>query len=115
MKILAIDTSGKICSASVMEEGKILKTISNESEREHSQTLMPTIKKLLDELNLTIDDIDLLSCSRGPGSFTGIRVGMATIKALSDAKNIPIAGVDTLKALAYSTMIKKWKCLFCSI
>ena len=109
MKILAIDTSGKICSVSVMENREILKTKYNKSEREHSQTLMPTIKETLDELKLTIDDIDLLSCSRGPGSFTGIRVGMATIKALSDAKNIPIAGVDTLKALAYSAIIKKGK------
>ncbi len=109
MKILSIDTSGKICSVSVMENEKILKTISNSSEREHSQTLMPTINNILEELNLKIDDINLLSCSRGPGSFTGIRVGMATIKALSDAKNIPIAGVDTLKALAYSVIRKKGK------
>ena len=109
MKILAIDTSGKVCSVAVTEDGKILKEVSINSEKEHSQTLMPKIEELLNDLNLKLDAINLLSCSRGPGSFTGIRVGMATIKAFSDAKNIPIAGVDTLKALAYSAIIKKGK------
>ena len=109
MKILAIDTSRKICSIAITEDGKVLKQISIDSEKEHSQILMPKIQELLDSLNMKLDDINLLSCSRGPGSFTGIRVGMATIKAFSDAKNIPIAGVDTLKALAYSTIIKKGK------
>ena len=109
MKILALDTSGKVCSVAVAEDGKILKQISSVSEKEHSQVLMPNIKSLLESLNLKLDDIDLLSCSRGPGSFTGIRVEMATVKAISDAKNIPIAGVDTLKALAYSVIIKKGK------
>ena len=107
MKILALDTSGKLCSVAVAEDGKILNQISSVSEKEHSQTLMPNIQKLLKSLNLKLDDIDLLACSRGPGSFTGIRVGMATVKALSDAKDIPIAGVDTLKALAYSIIMKK--------
>ena len=109
MKILALDTSGAVCSVAVAEDGKILKQISSVSEKEHSQILMPNIKNLLESLNLKLDDIDLLSCSRGPGSFTGIRVEMATVKAISDAKNIPIAGVDTLKALAYSVIIKKGK------
>ena len=107
MKILALDTSGKLCSVAVAEDGKILNQISSVSEKEHSQILMPNIKKLLKSLKFKLDDIDLLSCSRGPGSFTGIRVGMATVKALSDAKNIPIAGVDTLKAQAYSVIMKK--------
>lgn len=109
MKILSIDTSGKVCSVSIVEDGKVLKEVSSVSEKEHSQTLMPQIKKTLKSLKLKLDDINLLACSRGPGSFTGIRVGMATVKAFSDAKNIPIAGVDTLKALAYSTIIKKGK------
>ncbi len=107
MKILAIDTSGEICSVAILEDAKTLKVISSKSEKEHSQTLMPKIKDLFEEANLTMDDIDLLACSRGPGSFTGIRIGMATVKAFADAKNIPIAGVDSLKALAYGALIKK--------
>ncbi len=107
MKILAIDTSKEKCSIAIMNDGKIIAKKSGKSEREHSQTLMPKIKELLEEAKLTIDDIDLLSCSRGPGSFTGIRIEMATIKAFSDAKNIPIAGVDSLKAQAYGALIKK--------
>lgn len=107
MKILAIDTSREICSIAVMEDGKILKLVASKSEKEHSQTLMPKIKQTLESIKLKIDDINLLSCSRGPGSFTGIRVGMATIKAFADAKNIPIAGVDSLKAQAYGVLVKK--------
>ena len=107
MKILAIDTSGETCSVAILEDDKTIKVISSRSEKEHSQTLMPKIKELFAETNLTMDEINLLACSRGPGSFTGIRIGMATIKAFSDAKNIPIAGVDSLKALAYGALIKK--------
>lgn len=109
MKILSIDTSSAVCSVALLENGKTLKVISTNSEKEHSQTLMPMIKKLFEETNLTMDDLNLLACSRGPGSFTGIRVGIATAKALSDAKNIPISGVDSLKALAYGVLIKKGK------
>ncbi len=107
MKILAIDTSREVCSIAIMEDGKIIKQVASKSEKEHSQTLMPEIKKILESAKLKIGDINLLSCSRGPGSFTGIRVGMATIKAFSDAKNIPIAGVDSLKAQAYGVLIRK--------
>lgn len=107
MKVLAIDTSKDVCSIAVMEDGKVLKQTSSKSEKEHSQTLMPRINEILESTKITMDDINLLSCSRGPGSFTGIRVGMATIKAFSDAKNIPIAGVDSLKAQAYGVLIKK--------
>ena len=85
MKVLAIDTSKDVCSIAVMEDGKVLNQTSSKSEKEHSQTLMPKINEILDSTKITMDDIDLLSCSRGPGSFTGIRVGMATIKAFSDA------------------------------
>ncbi len=109
MKILSIDTSSKNCSVAILEDEKTLMVTSSDSEREHSQTLMPTISEIMKSLNLTMDDIDLLACSRGPGSFTGIRIGMATIKAFSDAKNIPIAGVDSLKALAYGVLVKKGK------
>ncbi len=107
MRILAIDTSREICSIAIMEDGKIIKQVASKSEKEHSQTLMPKIKEVLKSAKLKMDDINLLSCSRGPGSFTGIRVGMATIKAFSDAKKIPIAGVDSLKAQAYGVLIRR--------
>ena len=63
---------------------------------------MPLIDELFKDTNLTLDNIDLLACSQGPGSFTGIRIGIATIKAFADAKNIPVVGVTSLESLAYN-------------
>lgn len=107
MKVLAMDTSQAFCSVAIVEDGKTLKEMHSTEEKEHSQTLMPMVKQLLESQNLTLDDIKLLACSRGPGSFTGIRIGMATTKAFSDAKNIPIVGVNSLEALAYATIMQK--------
>ena len=107
MKILSIDTSSSICSIAILEDNEVIKEIHNNSEREHSVTLMPMLNELLKSINLTIDDIGLLCCTIGPGSFTGIRIGMATIKALADAKNIPVIGVNSLEALAFSGIIQK--------
>ena len=86
MKILSIDTSSERCSVAILENMKVLKELHTTNEKEHSETLMPMIEELFNSLNLKIEDIELLACTKGPGSFTGIRVGMATIKAFSDAK-----------------------------
>lgn len=107
MKVLSIDTSSKIASIAIIEDGRVLDEIHVLSEEEHSQTLMPMIEKLFNDNNLDLDEIDLIGCSRGPGSFTGIRIGIATAKAFSDAKNIPLIGIDSLEALAYSVVIEK--------
>ncbi len=107
MKVLAIDTSQKVCSVAIVEDGKTLKEMHSLTEKEHSQTLMPMIKELLESLKITLDDINLLACCKGPGSFTGIRVGIATANAFSDAKNIPIVGINSLEALAYSSIMQK--------
>lgn len=107
MKVLAIDTSQKVCSVAVVEDGKTLKEMHTATEKEHSQTLMPMIKELLESLNITLDDINLLACCKGPGSFTGIRVGLATANAFSDAKNIPIVGINSLETLAYCASMQK--------
>lgn len=102
MKILAIDTSSKICSVSILENQDVILEKHTNDEKTHSQNLMPLIDKLFNETNLTLDNIDLLACSQGPGSFTGIRIGIATIKAFSDVKNIPVVGVTSLESLAYN-------------
>ena len=102
MKILAIDTSSKICSVSVLEDQAVLIENHNDDEKTHSQKLMPIIDETLKQANLTLNDIDLLACSQGPGSFTGIRIGISTVKAFADVKNIPIIGVTSLEALAYN-------------
>jgi tRNA threonylcarbamoyladenosine biosynthesis protein TsaB len=102
LKILAIDTSSKICSVSILEDNKVIIEKHNDDEKTHSQKLMPLIDELLKEANLTLDNIDLLACSQGPGSFTGIRIGISTVKAFADVKNIPIIGVTSLESLAYN-------------
>lgn len=106
MKVLAVDTSSKYASVAVIEDGRIIKELFEESEREHSETLMPMIKNILDEVNLKLEDFDLYACGVGPGSFTGIRIGIATIKAFSDAYNIPLVGINSLEAQAYCAVIK---------
>ncbi|MBO5348925.1 MAG: tRNA (adenosine(37)-N6)-threonylcarbamoyltransferase complex dimerization subunit type 1 TsaB [Clostridia bacterium] len=102
MKILSIDTSSKICSVSILEDNNVILEKHTNDEKTHSQNLMPLIDEIFKETNLTLDNIDLLACSQGPGSFTGIRIGIATIKAFADAKNIPVVGVTSLESLAYN-------------
>lgn len=102
MKILAIDTSSKICSVSILEDDHVILEKHTNDEKTHSQNLMPLIDTLFKETNLSLDDINLLACCQGPGSFTGIRIGIATIKAFSDAKNIPVIGITSLESLAYN-------------
>ncbi len=102
MKILAIDTSSKICSVSILEDYSVILEKHTNDEKTHSQNLMPLIDSMFKETNLSLDNINLLSCCQGPGSFTGIRIGIATIKAFADAKNIPVVGVTSLESLAYN-------------
>lgn len=102
MKILAIDTSSKICSVTIFEDTNHIIELQNDDEKTHSVKLMPMVDKAFNETNLTLDDIDLLACSLGPGSFTGVRIGIATIKAFADAKNIPVVGISSLEILAYN-------------
>ena len=108
MKILAVDTSSKNCSVSIVEvdeneKFKVLAEGNNDDERTHSVKLMPMIDNMFKSSNLSLDNIDLLACCLGPGSFTGIRIGIATMKAFADAKNIPTVGVTSLESLAYNT------------
>ncbi len=109
MKVLAIDTSSEVCSVALLENEIVIKELHNENKKEHSQTLMPMVDELMKSSGENLDNIDLLACGKGPGSFTGIRIGIATIKAFSDAKNLPMAGIDSLEALAYSVIMKKGK------
>lgn len=102
MIILGIDTSAKVASAAVCEENKILAQTTLNTGLTHSQTLMPIIENMLSVANLNLSDIDAFAVSKGPGSFTGIRIGVAAIKGLSYAENKPCVGVSTLKALAYN-------------
>ena len=100
MQILSISTSSNICSAAILEDNNILKQININNAKTHSENLMPIIKQVLDETNLFLSDIDYLACDIGPGSFTGIRIGIASIKALAEISNVPICAVSSLEGLA---------------
>ena len=102
MKILSIDTSSKICGVAVLEGTSLIKEVSQDNGLTHSETLMPIIKEILDSINMSLNDINLIVCDKGPGSFTGIRIGVATAKAFSDSLNIWEIGISSLEALAYN-------------
>lgn len=102
MKILSIETASEMCSVAILEDNKILKEVNLENGNTHSQNLMPLISKILEETKLQLNDIDLFACDNGPGSFTGIRIGIATLKAFRDVTLKPVISVSSLKALAYN-------------
>ena len=102
MKILSIDTSSKICGIAILEDKKLIKEVLQDNGLTHSETLMPIIKNTLEEINLSLNDMDLIVCDKGPGSFTGIRIGVATTKAFSDSLDIKAIGISSLESLAYN-------------
>ncbi len=102
MKVLCIDTSSKLCSVAILEDTTLIDKIELDNGLTHSQTLMPLIRDILNKCNLSLKDIGLLVSNIGPGSFTGIRIGISTIKAFSDSLNIPCVGISALEVLAYN-------------
>ncbi len=104
MKILAIETSCDVASVSLLEDNKLIKELKNQAVKNHSETLMPLIDELLKTTNTTIHDIDLFACDNGPGSFTGIRIGLSTVKAFCDVTNKQCSCVSSLEALAYTNI-----------
>lgn len=100
MKILAIDTSSEICGVCILEDNKLIDDNSLNNGMTHSENLMPLISEILERNNLKLSDIELIACTVGPGSFTGIRIGVATIKALAEVNNIKLAEITSLEVLA---------------
>ena len=100
MKILALETSAKAVSAAVSEDGKILCSGYQDTGLTHSRTLMPIVEHILKNTGLTVADIDAIAVAAGPGSFTGIRIGVAAAKGLAFAADKPAVGVSTLAAMA---------------
>ncbi|MGI6265438.1 MAG: tRNA (adenosine(37)-N6)-threonylcarbamoyltransferase complex dimerization subunit type 1 TsaB [Acutalibacteraceae bacterium] len=100
MKILAVECSAAPASCAVVEDGRILALASTHNALTHSQTLLPMIADTLKTAALTMNDIDALAIANGPGSFTGVRIGVAAVKGLAFAENKPCYGVSTLAAIA---------------
>lgn len=102
MNILSIETSSKVCAVALLENERLIKEEIIEDENTHSVKLMLLVDKLLNEAKTKISDIDLFACDVGPGSFTGIRIGVSTIKAFLDVTNKKAVGITSLEALAYN-------------
>ena len=100
MKILALETSAKAVSAAVVENGKILCSGYQDTGLTHSRTLMPIVEHILKNADLTMADMDAIAVAAGPGSFTGIRIGVSAAKGLAFAVAKPAIGVSTLAAMA---------------
>ncbi len=98
--LLAIDTSAAPVSCAVWRDGRLLATYYSHTARTHSQTLMPMVQNALETAGLTMQQIDALAVSHGPGSFTGVRIGVAAVKGLAFAENKPCVAVSTLEAMA---------------
>jgi len=102
MRVLAIDTSSKVLGVAVLDEDGREVEFNHSFELRHASHLIPTIKKLLDFANLKLKDLDAYCISIGPGSFTGLRIGVSTVKALNIVYNKKIIAVPSLDVLAYN-------------
>ncbi len=102
MKILSIDSSAKTASVAVTDGATLLSECFVNAGLTHSRTLMPMVDNALSQADLKIENIDGLCVNAGPGSFTGIRIGVAAVKGLSLASDKPCSGVSTLEAIAYN-------------
>ena len=100
MKTLSLETSAKSVSVAVTEDGKVLASSYQNIGLTHSVTLMPLLDGMLQNAGLTLSGIDLLAVAAGPGSFTGLRIGVSALKGLAWAEDKPCCGVSTLAAMA---------------
>lgn len=105
MLILAIETSTLTSSVALLKNGSLAAELSIHTKKTHSEMLMPNIEQMLVLAGADRKDLSAVAVSIGPGSFTGLRIGLSTAKALAYALNIPIVGVPTLTALAYNCPI----------
>lgn len=104
MKILAFDTSTIVATVAVCEDTKLLGEYVLNHEKKHSEKIMPMTEHLLKDLGLSPADLDLYAASIGPGSFTGLRIGVSTVKAMAYAAKKPTAGIPTLDVLAFNAV-----------
>ncbi len=113
MKILAVDTSATAASVAVAEENKLIGEFSINTALTHSQTLIPMMNELLKNIGLSVNDIDAVAVNAGPGSFTGVRIGVAAVKGIAFPNNLPCVSISTLESMAYNMLGND--CIVCSV
>jgi len=99
--ILSIETAISVCSVALHREGKLVGCLELHQDNVHAQKLMPAIKSLMDRSGIETAELEAIAVSAGPGSYTGLRIGVSTAKGLAYAHDLPLIAVDTLSALAY--------------
>lgn len=104
--ILNIETSTQVCSVCVSLDGVVKGIKESNEEKSHAKLLTIFIDQLLNDLNYKIDDFDAISISKGPGSYTGLRIGVSTAKGLCYAKDIPLIAINTLQSMANGIILK---------
>lgn len=105
MKVLGLDTSTLMTTCAIMEDDLLLGEFSLNLDMSHSEALVPMIKSLMDNLKLRMEELDLIAVSTGPGSFTGLRIGVTTAKSFAHVLNKPIVGVSSLEVLANNIFV----------
>ena len=104
MLILAFESSAKAASAALLKDGQMLSQYTQCSALTHSRTLLPMGEDMLKNAELSLNDVDLIAVAHGPGSFTGIRIGVSMVKGLAWAGDKPCVGVSTLEAMAWHAL-----------
>ena len=102
MKILAVESSAKAASVCLWEDGKLLAESYQNSGLTHSRTLLPMCTRMLEHCGTALSQVDVIAAAHGPGSFTGLRIGLATAKGLAWPEEKPCCGVSTLEAMAWN-------------
>jgi len=100
MKILAIDSSGLVATVAILEDKELIAEYTVNYKKTHSETLLPMLDEIKRMTNLDLASIDAIAVSKGPGSFTGLRIGSATVKGLAYALDVPVIAVPTVDALS---------------
>src|SRR5690554_6308600 len=102
MLVMSIDTSGEIGAVGLASAEGIIGEINIRLKRQHSERLLPNIDILLKEAGTNLKELDGIGVTTGPGSFTGLRIALATVKTFAQVLNIPVVGISTLEILAYN-------------
>ena len=100
MKLLVLESSGLVASVALMEENSMICEFTMNHKKTHSQTLLPMVDEMMKITGFNKKELDAIAISKGPGSFTGLRIGSATAKGLAQALNIPVVSVSSLEGLA---------------
>jgi len=113
MKILSVESSAASCSVALSDNGVLIGEEFTNVKLTHSETLMPMVKNILDNTKTDIGTVNVFAVSNGPGSFTGVRIGVAAIKGMADGVGKPCCGISTLETIAYPFFDRN--CVVCSL